>query len=133
MIRRLSYNQFTFVKKVIIFASERIIPDYYGTKTQINNTLSTYEQSYGITPKTDDNSVRLENIILTAHEQSGQRVVILVDEYDTVMLHNLGNPAKEREVRECVLGTFGLLKAMDEHLQFIFSPAYITPFFPVTC
>ena len=90
-----------------------------GLKDQIRSTLSQYEAKYGLTADIDDNSIRLEHIILAAHEQTGKRVVVLVDEYDTVMLHNLGDQAKEREVRECVLGTFGLLKAMDDHLQFI--------------
>lgn len=90
-----------------------------GLKDQIRSTLSQYEAEYGLTAGIDDNSIRLEHIILAAHKQLGKRVVVLVDEYDTVMLHNLGNPAKEREVRECVLGTFGLLKAMDDHLQFV--------------
>ena len=90
-----------------------------GLKDQINNTLSQYETEYGLTPEIDDFSIRLEHIILAAHRQIGKRVVVLVDEYDTVMLHNLGNPSKEREVRECVLGLFGLLKAMDDHLQFV--------------
>ena len=71
-------------------------------------------------PESNDRSIRLENIILSAHKQLGRRVVVLVDEYDTVMLHNLGDLDNEREVRECVLGTFGLLKAMDDHLKFVF-------------
>lgn len=91
-----------------------------GLKEQINSTLAQYEREYGLTPEINDRSIRFENIILAAHQQVGRRVVVLVDEYDTVMLHNLGDPAKEREVRECVLGTFGLLKAMDDHLQFVF-------------
>lgn len=91
-----------------------------GLMDQINSTLVKYEREYGLTPEMNDRSIRLENIILAAHKQVGKRVVVLVDEYDTVMLHNLGDPAKEREVRECVLGTFGLLKAMDDHLQFVF-------------
>ncbi len=91
-----------------------------GLKAQIHNTLNQYETELGLTTDTDDFSIRLERIILAAHKQMGKRVVVLVDEYDTVMLHNLGEPAKEREVRECVLGTFGLLKAMDDHLQFVF-------------
>ena len=91
-----------------------------GLKMQIDNTLSQYEKKYGLTPYVDERSIRLENIILAAHEQTGRGVVILVDEYDTVMLHNLENLAKGREVRECVLGTFGQLKALDEHLQFVF-------------
>ncbi|MBR1485022.1 MAG: ATP-binding protein [Prevotella sp.] len=91
-----------------------------GMKSQIANTLSQYEKQYGITPTTNDRSIRLENIILEAERQSGQRVVMLIDEYDTVMLHNLGDPAKERAVRECFLGTFGLIKALDNHLQLVF-------------
>ncbi len=90
-----------------------------GLKDQIRSTLNQYEKKYGLTADIDDNSIRLEHIILAAHQQTGKRVVVLVDEYDTVMLHNLGDQAKEREVRECVLGTFGLLKAMDDHLQFV--------------
>ena len=91
-----------------------------GMKSQIANTLGQYERQYGITPTTSDRSIRLENIILEAERQSGQRVVMLIDEYDTVMLHNLGDPAKERAVRECFLGTFGLIKALDNHLQLVF-------------
>ena len=91
-----------------------------GLKDQIRSTLSQYEAEYGLTTDIDNNSIRLENIILAAHKQMGKRVVVLIDEYDTVMIHNMGNPVKEREVRECILGTFGLLKAMDEHLQFVF-------------
>ncbi len=71
-----------------------------GLKEQINSTLAQYEREYGLTPEINDRSIRFENIILAAHQQVGRRVVVLVDEYDTVMLHNLGDPAKEREVRE---------------------------------
>jgi len=91
-----------------------------GMKSQIANTLSQYEKQYGITPTTNDRSIRLENVILTAEQQAGQRVVLLIDEYDTVMLHNLGEPEKEKAVRECFLGTFGLIKALDNHLQLVF-------------
>ena len=91
-----------------------------GMKSQIANTLSQYEKQYGITPTTNDRSIRLENIILTAEQQAGQRVALLIDEYDTVMLHNLGEPEKEKAVRECFMGTFGLIKALDNHLQLVF-------------
>ena len=90
-----------------------------GLKDQIRNTLSQYEAKYGVKAEIDDNSIRLEHIILAAYQQTGKGVVVLVDEYDTVMLHNLGDMTKEREIRECVLGTFGLLKAMDDYLQFV--------------
>ncbi len=91
-----------------------------GLQSQINHTLSQYEQEYGLVATTDDNSIRFENIILAAYKRSGKRVVVLVDEYDTVIIHNLGNREQEHAIRECILGTFGLLKAMDDYLQFVF-------------
>ena len=90
-----------------------------GLDEVVDATLSRYEEEYGLSPKGSSN-LRFENIILAAHQKTGKRVVILVDEYDTVMLHNLGEPAKERTVRERFSGLFTLVKALDDHLQFVF-------------
>ena len=43
-----------------------------GLKVQIDNTLAQYERKYGLTPYVDERSIRLENIILAAHEQTGR-------------------------------------------------------------
>lgn len=90
-----------------------------GFDEVVDATLSKYEEEYGLTPK-GSSTVRFENIILEAHQKTGKRVVILVDEYDTVMLHNLGDSAKERAVRERFSGLFTLVKALDDHLRFVF-------------
>ena len=91
-----------------------------GLDEVIDRTLSQYEQEYGLEAGKWSSTARFENIILAAHKQAGMRVVILVDEYDTVMLHNLGDPAKERAVRERFLGLFTLVKALDSHLKLVF-------------
>ena len=90
-----------------------------GLDEVVDATLARYEEEYGLAPK-GSSTLRFENLILAAHRQTGKRVVILVDEYDTVMLHNLGDPAKERAVRERFTGLFTLVKALDDHLQFVF-------------
>ena len=86
----------------------------------INGTLSGYESQYGITPDESDSFLRMDKIIRTAHQTTGKRVVILVDEYDKMMLHSIGNTESEQAVRTCFRELFGPLKSLDDHLQFVF-------------
>ena len=60
----------------------------------IDGTLADYEKQYGLTADGASTSPRMVNIIRTAHEQTGKRVVVLVDEYDNFILHSLGNAEK---------------------------------------
>ena len=87
---------------------------------QIDNTLSQYEQEYGITPTTTDSSTRFQRIVTEAHRQTGRRVVVIVDEYDNFMLHSIGDRKLEEGVRIRFSNLFGPLKALDDHLQFVF-------------
>ena len=49
----------------------------------LNDFLSRWEEIYGIaTDKDIPNSLRFKEIIIKAHEMTGKKVVILVDEYD---------------------------------------------------
>ena len=86
----------------------------------IDNTLSEYEKQYGLLTSETDVSLRMGNIIQTAHEQTGHKVVVLCDEYDNMMLHSLGDPETQTIVRERFQDVFGPLKSLDSHLQFVF-------------
>jgi len=88
----------------------------------ISNTLSHYETEYGIDcdPNDKNTSRRFEHIILEAHRQTGRRAVIIVDEYDTFMLHSIGDPELESEVRTQFSDLFTTIKWLDDHLQFVF-------------
>ena len=86
----------------------------------INSTLLGYEKQYGVPQGEKDVSLRMVNIIHAAEHQTGRKVVVLCDEYDNVMLHNLGNSAKMATVRERFQDLFAPLKSEDEHLRFVF-------------
>ena len=86
----------------------------------IDNTLADYEKQYGLTANGASTSSRMVNIIRTAHEQTGKRVVVLCDEYDNMMLHSLGDAEKQAAVRERFQDVFSPLKSEDSHLQFVF-------------
>ena len=85
----------------------------------INDILSDYEQRYGLNPKEPEPVLRFPKIVKAAHEQTGQRAVVLVDEYDKLMLHSIGNPEESEAVRIRFKGLFSPLKSLDEHLQFV--------------
>ena len=52
----------------------------------LNDTLCQWESIYGTVPSEVNPELRFKGIIRRAYEQTGQRVVILVDEYDKPML-----------------------------------------------
>ena len=55
-------------------------------RASINVQLLLWENIYGRQEGEDTFSLRLEGIIRRAYEQTGQQVVVLVDEYDAPML-----------------------------------------------
>ena len=88
-------------------------------KDMIDETLTPYEEIYGVAPATRGSS-RLERLIREAHRQTGRRAVVIVDEYDAFMLHSIGDPSLEKDVRTQFSSLFSPLKSLDDHLQFVF-------------
>ncbi len=54
------------------------------------------------------------------HRQAGQRVVVLVDEYDKPILDALDDPARARANRDYLRGVYGIIKGSAEHVRFVF-------------
>ena len=91
-----------------------------GLDEQIDDTLSLYERQFGITPTARSYNVRMRNILRQAHEQTGLQAVVLVDEYDCMMLHSIGDAEKQSAVRQRFQNLFAPLKSEDAHLRFVF-------------
>ena len=52
--------------------------------------------------------------------KSGKGVVVLIDEYDKPLLDNIENTEEARRIREVLKGFYTILKAMGDHLHFVF-------------
>ena len=52
----------------------------------LGKRLEEHEKIYGITNPAVDNNDRLTQLIITAYEQTGKQVVVLIDEYDAPLL-----------------------------------------------
>ena len=82
--------------------------------------LSRYEDVYGREPGTSKPSSRLNGLIRRAREQSGQNVVILVDEYDAPLLDTVMDEASFAKLRTLLRGFYSPLKESGELLRFVF-------------
>ncbi len=84
----------------------------------LNNALAQWEKLYGSEPTEVSLSLRFAGIIRRACEQTGHRVVILVDEYDKPMLQAIGNEALQDEYRSTLQSFYGALKTCDGYIRF---------------
>ncbi len=83
--------------------------------------LEKWEPLYGVKPKESQSlSTRFENVITCAYEQTGQKVVILVDEYDKPLLESIDNPELQEDYRKTLKSMYGVVKTLDSCIQFAF-------------
>ena len=86
----------------------------------LNNHLTAWEKLYGTEPSEQDYSTRFIGIIRRAHAQTGQQVVILIDEYDKALLDTLDDEQLNTQYRDVLGAFFSVIKTCDEHLRFSF-------------
>ena len=86
----------------------------------IHKQLFDHEDRFALPPRFPDQRSRLADLIERLHAQTGQRVVVLVDEYDKPLLDNISNPAVATELREALKDIYSVLKDSDAHLKFVF-------------
>ena len=94
----------------------------YDTPESLNNilekSLAKWEGLYGANPSERSLSLRFAGIIERACEQTGQRVAILIDEYDKPLLQAIGYDVLQNEFRNTLKPFYGALKTMDGCIKF---------------
>ncbi|MBQ8277246.1 MAG: AAA family ATPase, partial [Bacteroidaceae bacterium] len=84
----------------------------------LNDTLARWEKLYGSETTEVSLSLRFAGVIRHAFEQTGHRVVILVDEYDKPMLQAIGNEALQDAYRSTLQSFYSALKTCDGYIRF---------------
>ena len=82
--------------------------------------LEDLEEAAGIASHDGGAAPRLRRLLRTLHRQTGQGVVVLVDEYDKPILDALEAPAVARANRDYLRGLYGVIKDSDAHVRFTF-------------
>jgi hypothetical protein len=82
--------------------------------------LSIWEGIYGSSNKEKSFSLRFAGIIERAYHKTGQRVVILVDEYDKPLLQAIGNDSLQDNYRTTLKAFYSVLKTQDQYIRLAF-------------
>ncbi len=63
---------------------------------------------------------QFSSLVNTLHEKTGQRVVVIIDEYEKPVHDHISDPAMARKMRDVLSQFYGSLKACDAHLEKLF-------------
>ncbi len=80
--------------------------------------LSEWEKELNIEPQSSSPADRFYEILSTANTTTGEKCVVLIDEYDKSLLDYFGTP-KEEENRDILASFFSVLKDADKYLCFV--------------
>jgi len=101
--------------------AEGVLKGRAALDQRIDEILAENEQRFGLKPaEVLSISGRFASLIRHAHEKSGQRVVVLIDEYDKPILDNITDPGIAREMRDGLRNLYSVIKGQDAHIRFAF-------------
>ncbi|MCQ2253234.1 MAG: ATP-binding protein [Bacteroidales bacterium] len=96
--------------------------NYANMNKTISDMLEVYEKKYDA-PEVEEKTfynIRFRNIVESAYEKTGKKVVIIIDEYDSLMLNVIDNDEKQNDVRTTMNNLFSPIKKLDPKLRFVF-------------
>jgi len=89
-------------------------------ESMLNYQLSKYEETYGRDSEALKLNDRMGALIKRANEQTGQKVVVLIDEYDAPLLDVMHEDENLPILRNVMRNFYSPLKACDPYLRFVF-------------
>ena len=87
---------------------------------RISDMLNENGKRLGVTLNSTDYVGKFGELISEAATKYGQRVVVLVDEYEKPLLDNIDNPQIARELVSVLNNFYSVLKEHEANLQFVF-------------
>ncbi|WPL11596.1 putative AAA-ATPase [Thiorhodovibrio litoralis] len=97
---------------------------------KIDELLTDNLERLGVSATHRSPSGRLQQLIKSAGTACGEKVVVLVDEYDKPILDNLGDKETARAMRDGLRDLYSVIKDSDAHLRFVFLTHTITHNYP---
>ena len=86
----------------------------------LDQHLRKWESLYDVTTISEDLSSRFKDIIDAAYCKTGQKVVILIDEYEKPIIDNIDNPELMEQFRRELQGFYSVIKGKDNAIRFAF-------------
>ncbi len=89
-------------------------------KSELNYKLALYEEKYGKRKDAPNLNQRFENIVKAAYEQTRQKVVLIIDEYDAPLLDVVHEEQNLAALRRTMQNFYSPIKSLDPYLEFVF-------------
>ena len=89
-------------------------------KSELNYKLALYEDKYGRRDDTPNLNQRFENLVKAAYEQTGQKVVLIIDEYDAPLLDVVHEEQNLAALRRTMQNFYSPIKSLDPYFEFVF-------------
>lgn len=86
----------------------------------LSDVLDDQEAVFGYKSEKVDPNIRLKDLVKKANEQTGQKVVIIIDEYDAPLLDVVHEKEDLQSLRLIMQNFYSPLKKLDSHLEFVF-------------
>ena len=87
---------------------------------ELDRKLGAYEQIYGRGEKDIRVNQRLEGLVQRSVERTGEKAVIIIDEYDAPLLDVMNDKQKLVPMRQIMRNFYSPIKSLDPYLRFVF-------------
>lgn len=89
-------------------------------QSKLENLISDYEKIYGRDPEQKTPGARFRGLIHRAKEQTGENVVVILDEYDAAIMRLMYEPDQLADMRSMLREFYQVLKDEGAYLRFVF-------------
>ena len=109
-------------KKIPVVRIDMSAVDFYERTLSdgINFVLKSEAERNNVVVSGDSNKEIFTNLIKTLYETTGEKVVVLVDEYDKPLVEYINEPEKAEENRLILRNFYGVLKPCSDKLRMVF-------------
>ena len=94
--------------------------DEKGLLSELYLKLQAYEKVYGAGENEVGTNQKLEGLVHRAVEQTGEKAVIIIDEYDAPLLDVMNDPSRLVPMRQIMRNFYSPIKSLDPYLRFVF-------------
>lgn len=91
-----------------------------GLLSELYLKLQAYEKVYGAGENEVGTNQKLEGLVRRAVEQTGEKAVIIIDEYDAPLLDVMNDQSRLVPMRQIMRNFYSPIKSLDPYLRFVF-------------
>ncbi len=89
-------------------------------ESELSLKLDRYEEIYGKVETETQINQRFEGLVQRAVKQTGEKAVVIIDEYDAPLLDVVNNQERLSPMRQIMRNFYSPIKSLDPYLRFVF-------------